>query len=162
MSRLPNRRDLLAAGGALLAIGPALIKAEVPLQPGTRPWFEAYIAAFNARDYPVFSAYYAPDVRFFGQAATLEGAQAVVEFYRRVHARIDETVDLLSFVSGAPTRVAAEIRTTLVAREDWPDFPTGALVRGQRRQSINFAMYDIVAGRFTRIRSARFRRIENG
>jgi hypothetical protein len=158
----PNRRELLAVGGALLAVGPALAKAEVPLQPGTRPWFEAYIAAFNAADFAGFSAYYAPDVRFFGQAATLEGVAAVVDFYRRVHARIDETVELLSFVSGAPTRVAAEIRTTLVAREDWPDFPTGALLRGQRRQSINFAMYDIVAGRFTRIRSARFRRIENG
>ena len=159
MSGPPTRRDVLAGGGALLAIGPALARAEEPLQPGTRPWFEAYIAAFNARDYPGFSAYYAPDVRFFGQAATLEGAAAVVNFYRGVHARLDETVDLLNFVSGAPSRVAAEIRTTLVAREDWPDFPTGALLRGQRRQSINFVLYDIAAGRFTRVRSARFRRI---
>ena len=162
MNRPPNRRDVIAGGGALLAMGPALARAEVPMQPGTRPWFEAYIAAFNAHDYPRFSAYYAPNLRFFGQAATLEGAQAVVEFYRRVHARIDETVELLSFVSGAPSRVAAEIRTTLVAREDWADFPTGALLRGQRRQSINFAMYDIADGRFTRIRSARFQRLPNG
>jgi len=158
----PTRRAVLAAGGALLAVGPALARAEERLQPGTRPWFEAYIAAFNARDYPGFSAYYAPDVRFFGQAATLEGAAAVVDFYRRVHARIDETVELLSFISGAPSRVAAEIRTTLVARGDWPDFPTGALLRGQRRQSINFVFYDIAAGRFTRVRSARFRSIANG
>jgi hypothetical protein len=129
------------------------------MQPGTRPWFEAYIAAFNAHDYAGFSAYYAPDVRFFGQAATLEGAAAVVAFYRSVQARIDETVELLNFVSGAPSRVAAEIRTTLVAREDWPDFPTGALLRGQRRQSISFVIYDIAGGRFTRVRSARFRRI---
>jgi hypothetical protein len=161
MSRPPNRREVLAGGGALLAIGPALAKAEVPMQVGTRPWFEAYIAAFNARDYSRFSAYYAPDVRFFGQAATLEGAQAVVDFYRRVHARIDETVELLNFVSGAPSRIAAEIHTTLIAREDWPDFPTGALLRGQRRQSISFVMYDIADGRFTRVRSARFQRLGN-
>jgi hypothetical protein len=161
MNRPPNRRELLAGGAALLAVGPALARVEEPLQPGTRPWFEAYIAAFNVPDYAGFSRYYAPDVRFFGQAATLEGAGAVVDFYRGIHARIDETVELLNFVSGAPTRVAAEIRTTLVAREDWPDFPTGALLRGQRRQSISFVMYDIAAGRFTRVRSARFRRIEN-
>jgi hypothetical protein len=155
----PSRRDVLAAGGALLAMAPGLAKGEGPLQPGTRPWFEAYLRAFNAGDVARYSAYYAPDVRFFGQAATLEGAQAVVDFYRRVHARLDETVELLSFVSGAPSRLAAEIRTILVAREDWPDFPTGALAQGQRRQSVNFVMYDVVAGRFTRIRSARFRRI---
>ena len=127
---------------------------------GARPWYEAYLAAFNARDYARFSAYYAPDVRFFGQAATLEGAQAVVDFYRGVHARLDETVELLTFVGGGPTRFMAEIRTTLVAREDWPDFPTGALTRGQRRQSVNFAFYDIADGRFTRVRSARFRRLD--
>jgi hypothetical protein len=164
MSRSPSRRELLAAGGAMLTLGPALAKAQAhaPQLPGTRPWFDAYLEAFNARDYAGFSAFYAPDLRFFGQAATLEGAAAVVNFYRKVHARIDEKVELLTFVSGGPARIAAELRTTLVAREDWPDFPTGALVRGQRRQSLNFAMYDIEDGRFVRVRSARFRRLDDG
>lgn len=162
MNHGPNRRELIAGGGALLALGSGLASAQVTLTPGTRPWFEAYLAAFNARDYPGFSAYYAPGVRFFGQAATLEGAAAVVDFYRMVHARLDETVDLVTFVSGGPTRIMAEIRTTLVAREDWPDFPTGALTQGQRRASLNFALYDIDDGRFTRIRSARFARLADG
>ena len=124
-----------------------------------RAWFEAYLAAFNRGDFEGFGAYYAEDVQFFGQAATLTGRAAVLDFYRGVRARLDETVDLLAFVGGADM-AAAEIRTTLVAKEDWPDFPTGALRRGQRRQSINFALYDIAGDRFTRIRSARFRRIE--
>ncbi|BAK65620.1 hypothetical protein SLG_09450 [Sphingobium sp. SYK-6] len=124
-----------------------------------RAWFEAYLAAFNRGDFEGFGAYYADDVQFFGQAATLTGRAAVLDFYRGVRARLDETVDLLSFV-GSETMAAAEIRTTLVAREDWPDFPTGPLTKGARRQSINFAFYDIADGRFTRIRSARFRRIE--
>ncbi|WP_129791354.1 nuclear transport factor 2 family protein [Sphingosinicella sp. CPCC 101087] len=162
MSRSPSRRELLAAGGAMLTLGPALAKAQAPQLPGTRPWFDAYLEAFNARDYAGFSAFYAPGLRFFGQAATLEGAAAVVDFYRKVHARIDEKVELLTFVSGGSARIAAELRTTLVAREDWPDFPTGALIRGQRRQSLNFAMYDIEDGRFVRIRSARFRRLDDG
>jgi SnoaL-like domain len=163
VSHGPSRRDILAAGGTLLALGPGIVNAEAaPLEPGTRPWFERYLAAFNARDYPGFSAYYAPDVRFFGQAATLEGPRAVADFYRMVHGRLDERVDLVTFVSGGPTRIMAEIRTTLVAREDWPDFPTGPFVRGQRRQSLNFALYEIEDGRFKRIRSARFARLPDG
>ena len=55
--------------------------------------------------------------------------------------------------------IAAEIRTTLVPLEDWPDFPTGPVVKGEKRESINFAFYDIADGRFTRIRSARFRQL---
>ncbi|HTU10670.1 MAG TPA: nuclear transport factor 2 family protein [Allosphingosinicella sp.] len=161
MSHDPTRRDILAAGGALLALGPGLVSAQPTpaLEPGTRPWFERYLAAFNGKDYAGFSAYYAPDVRFFGQAATLEGPRAIVDFYRGVHARLDERVDLVTFVSGGPTRIMAEIRTTLVAREDWPDFPTGPFTRGDRRQSLNFALYEIADGRFQRIRSARFARL---
>ncbi|MBL8552143.1 MAG: nuclear transport factor 2 family protein [Hyphomonadaceae bacterium] len=153
-----DRRTLMAGAGAALAL-PSL--AEARMNVGTRAWYEAYVAAFNARDYPRFSAYYAPDVQFFGQAATLQGAEAIVAFYRGVHARIDERVDVLSFVGGGPTRFMAEIRTTLVAREDWPDFPTGPFTRGEQRQSINFAFYHLADGRFTRIRSARFSPLPN-
>lgn len=123
---------------------------------GSRPWFEAYLAAFNRGDFDGFSAYYAPDVRFQGQAGSFDSAEAVVDFYRMVRSRLDETVELLSFVA-APGRIAAELRTTLVGRVDWPDFPTGPLLAGQRRASVNFAMYEIANGRFTRIRSARFK-----
>lgn len=130
-------------------------------EPGGREWFEAYLAAFNRGDFEGFSSYYAPNVRFEGQAGSFDGPRAVVAFYRLVRERIDETVELLSFVAG-PGRIAAELRTTLVARADWPDFPTGALLAGQRRASINFAMYRIEAGRFAHIRSARFKSFPNG
>lgn len=123
-----------------------------------RARFEAYLAAFNGNDFDGFGAFYTDEVQFFGQAATLVGRAAVVEFYRGVKARIDEQVDLLSFV-GDDRMYAAEIRTTLVPREDWPDFPTGPLMVGDMRQTINFALYDLENGRFARIRSARFRRL---
>jgi hypothetical protein len=124
-----------------------------------RAWFEAYLAAFNANDFEGFGAYYAEDVQFFGQAATLSGKQAVLDFYRGVKARIDERVDLLSFI-GDDRMIATEICTTLVPLEDWPDFPTGPLTKGETRRSVNFAFYDLADGKFTRIRSARFRRLE--
>jgi len=120
-----------------------------------RRWFERYLEAFNRSDFEAFGAYYADDVAFHGQAARLEGRDAVLDFYRTVKARLDETIELLSFV-GVPGRIAAELRTTLTARERWPDFPTGPLETGEVRQSVNFVFYDLVGGRFARIRSARF------
>ena len=127
-------------------------------EPGTRPWFETYLAAFNAGDFEGFGAFYDPQVQFEGQAASLTGRNAVLDFYRMVHSRVDEHVGLLTFV-GSSSHCAAEIVTTLDPRKDWPDFPTGALKAGERRQSVNFALYDIREERFTRIRSARFRRL---
>ena len=126
--------------------------------PGSRAWFEAYLAAFNAADFEGFGAYYAPDVQFHGQAAQLSGREAVLEFYRSVRARIDEHIHLANYV-GSESLAAAEIVTTLVPLDDWPDFPTGPLHKGQQRRSRNFAFYDIAGGRFTRIRSARFERL---
>lgn len=122
---------------------------------GSRAWFTAYITAFNARDYPGFSAYYAPDVEFFGQAARLTGRDAIVEFYRGIHDQVVETVEVLGFAQGT-NLVAAELLTTLVAKADLPHFPNGAMASGERRQSRNFAWYDIANGQFTRIRTANF------
>ncbi|HWW65231.1 MAG TPA: nuclear transport factor 2 family protein [Sphingomonadaceae bacterium] len=124
---------------------------------GTRLWFEAYLAAFNRGDFDAFGAYYADDIHFFGRAAQCVGRDSVLDFYRGVRRRLEERVDLLTFV-GSAGHIAAEIRTTLRAQADWPDFPTGPLRAGEQRQSINFVFYDIGDGRFTRIRSALFAR----
>lgn len=137
---MPDRSDLVLTDAAPM---------------GGRDWFETYIRAFNARDYAGFAAYYAADVEFFGQAARLTGRQAIVDFYQGIHAMVDETVEVLAFAS-APGLIAAELLTTLVSRGDWPDFPNGAMTAGEKRQSRNFAFYDISAGQFTRIRTANF------
>lgn len=129
--------------------------ADSPLNVGSHDWFTAYIAAFNARDYPGFAAYYAPDVEFFGQAARLTGRDAIVEFYRGIHEQVLETVEVLAFAQGH-NMVAAELLTTLVAKADLPDFPNGPMARGEHRQSRNFAWYDIANGQFTRVRTANF------
>lgn len=126
-------------------------------QSDLRAWFDAYLAAFNRADFEAFGAYYADDVIFHGQAAQVVGRDAVLDFYRKVRTYLDEQVDLLGFVGAADgTRIAAELRTTLVARRDWPEMPTGPMRVGDQRQSVNFAMYDIAGGLFTRVRTARF------
>ena len=124
---------------------------------GSKVWFEGYLSAFNARDYEGFGAYYHPEVDFCGQAATLAGRTAIMDFYRGIHEQVVETVEARSLV-GNSELLAAELVTTLVSKGDWPDFPGGAMRNGQRRQSVNFALYDIRDGVFVRIRTANFRR----
>lgn len=126
--------------------------------PGSREWFETYLAAFNRADFEAFGAYYHDDVAFFGRAATLTGRAAVLDFYRMVRGRIDEHIELVSFL-GSPDRCAAEIITNLMPLQDWPDFPAGPLRQGELRRSVNFIFYDLVDGRFSRIRSAGFQRL---
>ena len=126
--------------------------------PGSRTWFDAYLGAFNRTDFAAFGAYYHDDVAFFGRAATLTGREAVLGFYRMVRARIDEHIELVSFV-GSDEQCAAEIITNLMPLEDWPDFPAGPLRQGELRRSVNFVFYDISDGRFSRIRSAGFQRL---
>jgi hypothetical protein len=121
------------------------------------PWFEAYVEAFNRNDYEGFGRYYAEDVIFHGQAAQLVGRDAVLAFYRTVKSKLDETLDLLTFVGSRELgRIAVEMRTRLVAREDWPEMPTGPMQRGDARESVNFILYELAGDRFTRVRSARF------
>ena len=121
-----------------------------------RGWFEAYLAAFNRGDFDGFGAYYADDVIFHGQAAQLRGRDAVLDFYRTVRDRLDEQVELVSFVGASGgRRIAAELRTTVLARHDWLEMPTGAMRAGDKRQSVNIVFYDLHEHQFTRVRSAR-------
>ena len=127
-------------------------------EPGSRAWFEDYLGAFNRADFSAFGAYYHDDVAFFGRAATLTGREAVLAFYRTVRSRIDEHIELVSFI-GSSQMCAAEIITNLMPIEDWLDFPSGPLRRGELRRSVNFVFYDLSDGRFSRIRSAGFQRL---
>jgi hypothetical protein len=121
-----------------------------------RDWFGGYIDAFNRSDFEALRVYYAPNVRFEGQAGTFDSADEVIAFYRGVKRRMNETLVVHSLVAGE-CDLAVELETTLQALEDWPDFPTGPIVKGQVLRRLSFIFYEIEAGRFTRIRSARFK-----
>jgi ketosteroid isomerase-like protein len=121
--------------------------------------FRAYLAAFNRSDFDTLGDFYAAEVEFVGRAAQLRGREAVVRFYRDVKSRVRETLTLHGIVVG-PRAIVADVETELHALADWPDFPTGPLARGETRRSQNFIWYDVADDRFTRIRSARHRRLE--
>jgi ketosteroid isomerase-like protein len=123
--------------------------------------FYDYIDAFNRNDFDEFGRFYAHNVEFSGRAAQCRGRNEVVRFYRAVKARIRETLTLHALVIGERA-IVADVETELHALEDWPDFPTGALARGETRRSQNFIWYDVADGKFTRIRSAHYRRLEAG
>ncbi|MGZ3272468.1 MAG: nuclear transport factor 2 family protein [Caulobacteraceae bacterium] len=123
-----------------------------------RAWFDGYVDAFNRSDFEGFGAYYADDVEFIGQAAELHGRKAILDFYRTVKSRMTEVLAVRQFV-GVHDRIGVEIETRLQALVDWPDFPTGPLVAGQKIGSLSFVFYDIRDGRFARIRSAGYQRL---
>jgi ketosteroid isomerase-like protein len=119
--------------------------------------FRDYIAAFNRNDFDELGRYYAQDVEFEGRAATLHGREELLRFYRGVKSRIRETIAIQDIVAGERALVA-DLITELHPLEDWPDFPTGPLRKGETRCSQNFVWYDLADGRFVRIRAANYRR----
>ena len=75
--------------------------------------FRSYLAAFNARDFAGFSKYYADDVEFIlGDRKRIVGAQAIVDFYKRVFDHIDEALEVVDMIV-APD--GAALRRALIA-----------------------------------------------
>lgn len=121
--------------------------------------YRDYIAAFNRSDFDTFAAYYAADVVFEGRAGRFVGRDAVVAFYRQVHARLRERIEVRQLVLGEQELVA-DLVTELHALEDWADFPTGPLFKGDALRSQNFVWYELRGREFTRVRAAHYRRGE--
>jgi ketosteroid isomerase-like protein len=118
--------------------------------------FRHYIAAFNRSDFAAFSQYYAPQIHFQGQAGEFHRRAEVVSFYRQVKTRLNETIKILGLVIGKQD-IVADLETELHALEDWPDFPTGPIHKGETRRSHNFVWYEVANGTIDTIRSARYR-----
>jgi hypothetical protein len=116
--------------------------------------FSGYIDAFNRGDFDGFGRFYAPDIDFRGRGGTFSSRAEVLSFYRNVKSRMRETLTLRGLVVGRRQWVA-DVVTELHALEDWPDFPTGAIRKGETRRSENFIWYELQDGLFKRVRSAR-------
>ncbi len=172
MSTSINRRvfaaTALATGAAAvtsIATGPA-VAADGP-KPGclgtaamSRERFQAYIDAFNRNDYSNFGDYYAEDVVLvIAGKRELRGRQAIFDFYKVVKAQTTRTIQVNRFI-GTENRIATELESEFLALEDLPDFSAGPMKKGGRIFINTFVIYDLVGGRFSRIRSAEFRKID--
>jgi len=149
MTALPT---MLAAspGGAAPHAGPMTGRAS----------YESYIAAFNARQMDAFTRFYAQDVRMYlGARAPIEGRQGIVAWYETAWRSIHEHCTVRRFIMDG-SGVAAELETEFRAIADWPDFPSGPLLEGDRFVRIGFIHYDIQGGYFTRVATALHRILE--
>jgi hypothetical protein len=95
-------------------------------------------------------------------AATLEGANAIRDFYAEVKAHIKETVTVTHFVSDA-TGVAAEIPTEFKVFKDWPEpnYFKRPLKAGEVFRVVSFGLYWVDNGLFRRIKAARYKLIND-
>jgi ketosteroid isomerase-like protein len=155
----------IAAGGALRSAlaaqtGSTSVSFDVDTSPGAAgaaralESFHQYIDAFNRSDFDGFSRYYMPDIDFRGRGGTFAGKDAVLTFYRGVKARMRETLTIRGLVVGRRQWVA-DVVTELYAQEDWPDFVSGAIKKGETRRSENFIWYELEGDKFKRVRSGR-------
>jgi hypothetical protein len=167
-----DRRHLLAGGalGAAAGVGALLSgcaprvaapppEAAAPPAPTGLPRerYEQYVQWFNQND-PRFLEFYHPDVVLELGAATLEGANAIRDFYAQVKEHIKETVTINHYVSDA-TGVAAEIPTEFKVFKDWPEpnYFKRPLKAGEVMRVISFGMYWMDDGKFRRIKAARYK-----
>jgi SnoaL-like domain len=156
-------RRLFAATALATGIAAA---AEVP-GPGcpgkaamSRERFQAYIDAFNRSDYSHFGDYYAEDVVLvIAGKRELRGRQAIFDFYKVVKAQTTRTIQVNRYI-GTANRIATELQSEFLALEDVPDFSAGPMKKGGRIFINTFVIYDLVDGKFARIRSAEFRKID--
>jgi hypothetical protein len=163
-----SRRDFLVAGaaglvggvaaGASLAATPAVAAtAGVGL---TREQFVAYTTLFNNND-PAFIQYYHDDVVLELGAKEIRTPQGIRDFYADVKAHIREKVEVTHFVSDA-TGMAAEMPTEFRVYKDWDNnFFGRPLKAGEVLRVVSFVLYWVKDGKFSRIKSARYKLVND-
>jgi hypothetical protein len=125
----------------------------------TREDFEAYIDAFNRDDFDGFSRFYADDVEFnLGGRKRIVGRQGIVDFYRGVKAHIHEELRIIDLILGE-TGAGLHVYTKFTTIKDWPDFELWPTVKGDVREIESIILYTIANGKFTSIKSARFKEL---
>ena len=183
MANSMDRRDFLAAGSLLGAVGAAGLLAPQnalaadPWPPGTGPILTGkaiadaqprsgglplarylqYVNLFNNDD-PRFIEFYHPDVVLELGNATINGATAIRDFYKEVHAHIHEKVEVSRYVADA-TGIAAELPSEFKVYKDWPEpnYFRRPLKAGEVFRVISLGMYQVENGKFRHIKAARYK-----
>jgi hypothetical protein len=126
----------------------------------SRESLQAYMDAFNRGDSAAYGKYYTDDVVLvIAGERELRGRQAILDFYKDVKSQTQRTIQINKVVS-TPSRIAAELQSEFLALADVPDMVGGPLRKGARRFINTFVFYDLRDGKFARLRSATFQRID--
>ena len=87
----------------------------------------------------------------------LKGTAAIVDFYRNTTGKTRRVISVVD-AFGQGDRIAAELESEFLALEDFPDFTSGPMRKGDRLFINTFVLYELRDGLFLRIRAAPFRR----
>jgi len=130
-------------------------------EPGiSREAYNEYLELFNYNDMS-FIKFYHPDVVLELGTSEIRGAEGIRDFYAVVKEHISERVDVTAFIADED-QLAVEIPTTFEVIKDWEDSFWGVrLKKGQVMRIISWGIYDIEDGKFKRIRTARYRMIND-
>jgi hypothetical protein len=127
MEGFSRRIAIGSLGSAGMAIAARSASAAAPTI--DRAAYDRYIAAFNARDIPGFTKFYAPDVLFLLGPMEMRGRQAIIDWYDLAWTRLREEIRVRRFIADA-SGIAVELETRFTAIADWPDFSAGPLHNG--------------------------------
>jgi hypothetical protein len=118
--------------------------------------FQQYIDLFNHND-PGFAEFYHPDVVLELGNSKIESRQGIIEFYREVKTYIRESLQVTQFIADAEG-IAVELPSAFTCIRDWQDSFWGRpLSKGEVMRIISFVHYRVKEGKFTHIKSARYK-----
>ena len=126
----------------------------------SRADYDEYLRLFNAND-PFFIKFYHPDVVLELSGSEIRGDQGIRDFYANVKRYIKERVDVTTFIRDG-NLLAVEIPTTFEVIADWEDSFWGVpLKKGQVMRIVSWGIYEIEDGKFKRIRTARYKMVND-
>lgn len=137
--------------GVGVSPAPAGLLGGSPVQ---RQSFLAYARAFSNAQFEVFPSYYTEDVVCELGQLTLDGRQAIVDFYGDMFRRIRESLTLHRLIADE-NGMCADITSTFTAIEEASDFAPMPLKKGQVLHVPVFVVYTLREGRICRIKVAR-------
>jgi len=126
----------------------------------SRERFEEYITLFNNND-PGFIQFYHDDVVLELGATSIHTPQGIADFYKNVKTYIRESLQISQFIADA-NGIAVELPSEFGCFKDWDDSFWGRPIKqGEVLRIISFVLYRVEDGKFTHIKSARYKMIND-
>jgi ketosteroid isomerase-like protein len=123
--------------------------------------FIAYINAVNNNNISVINEYLHDDiVLVIAGEKELRGRQAVSEFYKMLRMQTKHTIQINKLITSG-NMLAADLQSEFIALQDLPDFFAGPMKNGSRVSINIFVLYNLRDSKFSRMRSAEFRKVEH-
>jgi limonene-1,2-epoxide hydrolase len=146
---------MAAALAAMLVLGGAAGAQDDDFRIRSQADLQAYLDAFNAKDYATQIRYYAQDVAYDVGSLQIRKPEDIAAFYDDFHDYVDEHVEIARFAMTGDT-VAVVMPTRFEARETYDKH--GLLYEaGSVREAVSFIFYDLKDGKIWRIRVASYR-----